>query len=128
MGYSYFTRTSELPSIVYAPSSSRLATLVAKLDTLKQKYTPTWWASGANAQTIFTTLRGIKPPSGSFRRQLVTAPDGGSFGLDWYVPQRGGVRPLDEFAAAEILPAAPKKGILLVLHGLTGSSVDGYCR
>jgi predicted alpha/beta-fold hydrolase len=67
------------------------------------------WLPGGNLQTIWSALyarrtRGAKP---AFRRERWTTPDADFIDLDW-------------------LPAAPGKPLLVLFHGLEGSSASHY--
>ncbi len=76
-------------------------------------YRPPWWYRGAHLQTLWGPLL-RRPGRLSLRRERLSTPDGDFLDLDWLEPAR---------------PGAP---LVVVLHGLEGSSsshyVTGLCR
>ncbi|MCJ7800053.1 MAG: alpha/beta fold hydrolase [Polaromonas sp.] len=107
------------------------------------KYSAPWWLPGGNWQTIWAALRAQRftgvPPL--FRRERWCAPDGDFVDVDWLVPQSGAAplpdrragpaqastAPLGgrEKAAAKGV-GAPSRPLLVVFHGLEGSSGSHY--
>ena len=72
-------------------------------------FRPAWWLRGRHAQTIWRRVFGGGPPP-PYRRERFETSDGDFVDLDWFEPEiRSGERPL-----------------LLVLHGLEGSSRSNY--
>lgn len=72
-------------------------------------FTASWWAGGAHAQTLSArVLRSREGPA--FTRERLTTPDDDFLDVDW---------------GPELTPGAP---VVVVLHGLEGSSHRGYVR
>ncbi len=73
------------------------------------KYVAPAWLPGAHLQTIWPALwaRRVLLPVPAYRRERWTAPDGDFIDLDW-------------------LPAAPGSTLLVLFHGLEGSSASHY--
>lgn len=67
------------------------------------------WLPGAHAQTIWPAL--LRRPDVPLRREDVTAPDGDSWSFDW----------IDA-------PAPPDAPVVVLFHGLEGSSSSHYAR
>ncbi|KAK9843739.1 hypothetical protein WJX81_004527 [Elliptochloris bilobata] len=110
----HYCALCKAPELVFQDSPlSRL--VLARCPALVQAYCPTFWATNAHVQTLLCVLRG-KLMSPGYARQKLTTPDGGTIALDWF-------RGCDEPGALPI--TAP---VLLVLHGLTGGSREGYCK
>ncbi|BDA49595.1 Phospholipase ABHD3 [Coccomyxa sp. Obi] len=80
-------------------------------DLLSRKYWPTPLL-GSSLQSFFAYVR--RAPNVQYHRMLVRLKDGGLVGLDWYKWQD----------CTKRLP--PKAPVLLVMHGITGSSQAGY--
>ncbi len=77
-------------------------------------YAAPWWLPGGNLQTIWPALyarRGIGPPP-QYRRERWDAPDGDFVDVDW----------LEHDAA----PQVPRRALLVLFHGLEGSSRSHY--
>jgi predicted alpha/beta-fold hydrolase len=72
------------------------------------EFRPAWWLPGAHAQTIWRRLGGPRRRL-PFRRETLETPDGDDLVVDW-------------------LEGAPGSPILVVLHGLEGSSFSGYAQ
>lgn len=102
------------------------------------KYSAPWWLPGGNLQTIWAALRAQRFPGVPplFRRERWCAPDGDFVDVDWLVPPSGAA-PVPEHGAAWpqagtaalggfISPAAPSSPLLVVFHGLEGSSGSHY--
>jgi hypothetical protein len=68
---------------------------------------PAWWLPGPHGQTLWPALFRFKPRL-ALRRERVELPDGDFLDLDWTNGEQG--------------------PIVLVLHGLEGSSDSGYAR
>jgi hypothetical protein len=66
-----------------------------------------WWLPGGHAQTIWPLAR--SGPLPAYRRERLDTPDGDFIDLDW-------------------LPAAPDAPLLVLFHGLEGSSASHYAR
>ena len=76
-------------------------------------YRPPRWLRGPHAQTVFTSLPWVWTSPNSLRREELELPDGDATAVDW-------------LAEADGLPdSAP---LLVVLHGLEGSSNSSYAR
>lgn len=74
-------------------------------------FRPAWWLPGPHLQTLWASLarHGANPP---LQRERLTLPDGDFLDLDW-------------IDSSQVSEAAP---IVLVLHGLEGSSRSGYAQ
>jgi predicted alpha/beta-fold hydrolase len=73
-------------------------------------FTPAWWLPGGHAQTLWGAL--LRPaPRPTLRRQQLELPDGDFLELDW-----------------SPLAADPDRPLVVLLHGLEGSSRSGYAR
>lgn len=70
-------------------------------------FRPAWWLPGAHLQTVWPALL-RRPPRLALRRERVELADGDFLDLDWGPPQPG--------------------PLVLILHGLEGSSASGYAR
>lgn len=73
-------------------------------------YRAPWWLPGGNLQTIWPALwaRRTRGPAPRYRRERWTAPDGDFIDLDW------------------LEPAAPGAALVVLFHGLEGSSRSHY--
>lgn len=69
------------------------------------------WLKGRHAQTIFPSLPGVPVPDPLLRREILELPDGDITAIDW----------LDA-------PNPAESPILIILHGLEGSSESSYAR
>jgi predicted alpha/beta-fold hydrolase len=86
-----------------------------------QSYVPTWWLASGHLQTAFSAIGWHRGPSSAvnYNRELlpvIAAPPGkygGTLALDWTLP------PANE-------PYHDDTPIMVVLHGLTGGSDEGY--
>ena len=102
----YLLRCRLAPKIRAGPTALNAA-LLARLPALRAPYTPPFWAFNAWVQLVVHVIRSRRlPRQPPFRRETLTAPDGGSIGLDWLEPP----------AAASNAP------VLLLLHTITGTS------
>ncbi|KAJ9072137.1 hypothetical protein DSO57_1030299 [Entomophthora muscae] len=81
----------------------------------KRKYYPTPWLFNSHLQTYYTSVMSYEGVKINYERQLLPMEDGGQVALDWYPSQIKG-------DSKEI------KSIVVFLHGLTGSSREGYIR
>lgn len=73
---------------------------------IKTAFKPAWWLNNAHLQTLYPALmRKLSPPPGLWRERLIT-PDNDFIDIDWCGE---GNRPL-----------------IILLHGLSGSSRSGY--
>lgn len=79
---------------------------------MSRTFQPAWWLPGPHGQTLWAALvrRRARPP---LERERVELPDGDFVDLDWAAPR------------ADLRPDPP---IVLVLHGLEGSSDSRYAR
>ena len=71
------------------------------------EYRPPWWYRGAHLQTLWGPLF-RRPGRLSLRRERVNTPDGDFLDLDW------------------LEPAPPGAPLVVILHGLEGSSQSHY--
>jgi uncharacterized protein len=80
-------------------------------------YRAPWWLPGGNLQTIWPALYGKRYEGAAprYRRERWTTPDGDFIDLDW----------LDEGEAVGT-GAQPAKALLVLFHGLEGSSRSHY--
>ena len=91
-------------------------------------YAAPWWLPGGNLQTIWAALRsqrflGEQP---LFRRERWTAPDSDFVDVDWSV-QTGAVGILRQAQdVREIAKSVGTQPLLVVFHGLEGSSASHY--
>lgn len=81
------------------------------------------WLPGGHLQTIWPALHGRQaPPTPSYQRARWTAPDSDFIDVDW----------LDDAAprlgAGESAPPSGKRPLLVLFHGLEGSSQSHYAR
>ena len=79
-----------------------------------------------NASSLFfcpSVVRATTIP-GRYRRQLLPLPDGGTPALDWWDDDDGA----SGGARGRPSPPPPTAPLLLVLHGLTGGSREGYVK
>ncbi len=80
-------------------------------------YAAPWWLPGGNLQTIWAALRSRRflGPQPVFRRERWTTPDEDFVDVDWLVTGD---------AAGD--PASAQKPLIVVFHGLEGSSASHY--
>lgn len=69
-------------------------------------FSPPWWLHGGHRQTLFPALL-RRPARPNYQRERLELPDGDFNDLDW----------------ADTVPHAP---LVILLHGLEGSSRSGY--
>eukprot|EP01023_Acetabularia_acetabulum_P065289 TRINITY_DN8625_c1_g2_i3.p1 TRINITY_DN8625_c1_g2~~TRINITY_DN8625_c1_g2_i3.p1 ORF type:complete len:408 (+),score=57.30 TRINITY_DN8625_c1_g2_i3:145-1368(+) len=81
---------------------------------LHRSYCPPLFLFNTHLQTLFGILRRFTC-FGRYEREVVSTQDGGCVSLDWFKYKNWD----------DLKSDAP---ILLVLHGLTGSSREGYCK
>jgi len=83
-------------------------------------YQAPWWLPGGNLQTLWAALRARRfrdlPPV--FRRERWSTPDSDFVDVDWLVPQ----------GSASVKTAGAKPPLLVVFHGLEGSSASHYAQ
>eukprot|EP00892_Ulva_mutabilis_P003947 jgi/Ulvmu1/1924/UM012_0084.1 len=89
--------------------------IVERCPTLQEPYWPAPLAFSAHAQTMLTVLR-QGTALGNFYREVRGMRDGGCIALDWW---RGSEVPGSHEGAAPIV---------LILHGITGGSQEGYVK
>jgi uncharacterized protein len=76
---------------------------------INTKFKPAWWLNNTHLQTLYPALmRKIPPLSGLLRRERLMTPDDDFIDVDWYGE---GNQPL-----------------IILLHGLTGSSQSSYIK
>lgn len=75
----------------------------------ERAFRPPWWLRNRHGQTIWRRVAG-RTPSLAYRRERLDTPDGDFLDLDWLDRQSG----------------APDAPLLIVLHGLEGSSRAKY--
>ncbi|MEL6199307.1 MAG: hydrolase [Pseudomonadota bacterium] len=75
-------------------------------------FRPPGWLRNRHVQTLLPALGVVKTPRPSFEREIVPLPDGDSLAADWLRPK----------------PLADDAPLLVVLHGLEGSSDSSYAR
>jgi uncharacterized protein len=83
------------------------------------QYTAPWWLPGGNLQTIWPALyaRRVFGPHPQYRRERWDTPDGDFVDVDWQVPAASAACPA---------PAARAQPLLVLFHGLEGSSRSHY--
>ncbi|KNC53057.1 abhydrolase domain-containing protein 3 [Thecamonas trahens ATCC 50062] len=114
-GIHYFAAAAKPPTLVVpsSPSSPHSVLLAADaLPTLREPYYPPFLLDGGHTQTVLAARLRPVPRVDYLRTSLFLA-DGGMVALDW------ATKP------ADITPHTP---VMLVLHGLTGGSDEGYVR
>jgi hypothetical protein len=75
---------------------------------IKTTFKPAWWLNNAHLQTLYAALMRKTPPPQGLRRERLITPDNDFIDIDWYGEGR--------------LP------LIILLHGLTGSSQSGYIK
>lgn len=75
-------------------------------------FRPARWLANRHVQTLLPALGVVRTPRPAFRREIVPLPDGDSLAADW----------LDVETPADDAP------LVIVLHGLEGSSDSSYAR
>ena len=92
-------------------------------------YTAPWWLPGGNLQTIWPALyarRGFGARA-AYRRERWATPDGDFLDVDWLehaVPEAAGVA--WEWPLPRSSPATDTRALLVLFHGLEGSSRSHY--
>lgn len=91
---------------------------------MSMNYVAPWWLPGGNVQTIWAALRARRFTDAApvFRRQRWSAPDGDFVDVDWLQEAAG------SGAAVTPLPAPAVKPLLVLFHGLEGSSASHYAQ
>ncbi|MGA8784791.1 MAG: alpha/beta fold hydrolase [Polaromonas sp.] len=86
-------------------------------------YVAPWWLPGGNVQTIWAALRARRfmGPPPLFRRERWTTPDSDFVDVDWLVDASNAALQRGENA-----PSAASPPLLVVFHGLEGSSASHY--
>lgn len=74
----------------------------------KSTFKPAWWLSNCHLQTIYPALFRNEPNPPDYRREQLTTPDGDFIDVDFC--------------------GAGKQPLIILLHGLTGSSQSGYIK
>ena len=102
------------------------------------KYEAPWWLPGGNVQTIWAALRARRfmGPPPVFRRERWIAPDTDFVDVDWLadmaptLPTSCGSQPPEGAGLAwggpALRPPAREQPLLVVFHGLEGSSASHY--
>jgi predicted alpha/beta-fold hydrolase len=75
---------------------------------IKSTFKPAWWLKNAHLQTLYSALMRKTPPPPGLRRERLITPDNDFIDIDWCGE---GDQPL-----------------IILLHGLTGSSRSGYIK
>ena len=75
---------------------------------IKPTFKPAWWLNNAHLQTLYPALMRTTPPPPGLRRERLITPDNDFIDIDWCGE---GDQPL-----------------IILLHGLTGSSRSGYIK
>eukprot|EP00164_Ancoracysta_twista_P007485 GFYU01010630.1.p1 GENE.GFYU01010630.1~~GFYU01010630.1.p1 ORF type:complete len:407 (+),score=79.63 GFYU01010630.1:110-1330(+) len=96
-----------------------LRDFVSKCNVIQSGYLPTVWAPsmGGVLHTVLGTFRLV--PEINYRREVLQMPDGGTVALDWSEKHVSGDH---THFNEEALP------VVIVFHGLTGSSEDTYVK
>lgn len=109
----YLTAICKQPALYFM--EGKLSSLVLQRCTLLRKqYRPPFWVWNPHAQTVLSAMRTLTCRA-KYDRQPIITQDGGTVALDWFQPRGPDKIPSD----------AP---IVLILHGLTGGSGEGYCK
>lgn len=58
--------------------------ILEKCDTIKETFSPTWWAGSALLQTIVPSLMRSRLEQMKYTREMLTCQDGGTVSLDWF--------------------------------------------
>jgi uncharacterized protein len=74
----------------------------------KSTFKPAWWLSNCHCQTIYPTLFRNEPNPPDYRRERIATPDGDFIDIDFC--------------------GTGKQALVILLHGLTGSSQSGYIK
>lgn len=80
---------------------------------LASEFRAAGWLKNRHAQTIYASMPWIRAPRPQLTRQFLELPDGDVTAVDWVLP----TSPVDE-----------ETPMLLILHGLEGSSESAYAR
>lgn len=96
-------------------------------------YRAPWWLPGGNTQTIWAALRARRfmGPPPVFRRERWSTPDSDFVDVDWLVDagteglQHDGLSPA---ASSMTGPPATPRPLLVLFHGLEGSSASHYAQ
>lgn len=117
----------DIPRLTYIDTPANRA-MVALTPALQQPFVPTWFMSGAHAQTVFGTLLRFRPPIVYERDVLTLRSDGGTLAMDWDSGRndKWGVRVEPHTAASPTNPSMRTDPILFLLPGLTGGSRSKY--
>lgn len=75
---------------------------------VKTTFKPAWWLNNAHLQTIYPALIRKTPPPDGLRRERLFTPDNDFIDIDWC--------------------GEGKQPLIILLHGLTGSSQSAYIR
>ena len=75
---------------------------------VKTTFKPAWWLSNAHLQTLFPALMRKTPPPPGLRRERLLTPDNDFIDIDWC--------------------GKGKQPLIILLHGLTGSSQSTYIK
>ncbi|KAK9843809.1 hypothetical protein WJX81_007172 [Elliptochloris bilobata] len=102
------------PDLYFKDGSEMMVRVLRACPLLQEPYRPTFWATNPHVQTMMSVLRKLSIRA-NFRRHLLPAPDGGTVGLDFFDG-------CDEYDWPADTP------VLLLIHGLAGSSEDGYAK
>ncbi len=87
------------------------------------------WLPGGNLQTIWPALysRPVLGPAPQYRRERWTSPDDDFIDVDWLAPQvEPGAAPTSSHAAAGATASTLRRPLLVLFHGLEGSSSSHY--
>ena len=91
-------------------------------------YTAPWWLPGGNLQTIWPALyarRGFGARA-AYRRERWTTPDGDFLDVDWLSKEASEAAGLDWERPAPRPSPADRRPLLVLFHGLEGSSRSHY--
>ncbi|GAB9474710.1 hypothetical protein Gpo141_00011828 [Globisporangium polare] len=97
---------------IVAGESKLNSFILAGLQPLLDRYTPTWWTNG-HIQIVLTFL--VPQASIKYRREVLQLRDGGHTSLDWAIESSGP-------ASKHGKPLQEDSPIVVVMHGLTGCS------
>jgi len=75
---------------------------------IKSTFKPAWWLNNAHLQTLYPALMRTTPPPPGLRRERLITPDNDFIDIDWC--------------------GECDQPLIILLHGLTGSSRSGYIK
>ncbi|KAL6517769.1 hypothetical protein OROMI_033470 [Orobanche minor] len=111
-------------TLTFNSSSQLYRDVVSKCGVLHGRYLSTPWLSSPHLQTIFVHYFG-NPPAINYRRQVFTAPDGGTIALDWVINAKVN-EPVVH--VNEALGCDGRNPIIIIIPGLASASDSAYVK